>query len=474
MFEFMAIGLYFALVLTIGVVSYTKSVSNSDFILGNRSLNYWLTAIAAHASDMSSWLFMAYPAMIFAFGLNKIWIAVGLIACMFCNWQYIAPKLRVATEASNSLTFFSYIGSRFNDRSGLLRVVTALICLVFYTVYISTGLIGLGLLVESLFHISYSWAVLISILIALPYVMIGGYKTLAWIDLFQGLFLMLIIAFVPLYLMGHVGGWEGIKAAAISQNFLSIVPDFSLKGVGSIFLIMLGWGLGYFGQPAIITKFMGIKNPSEIHKSKYIGMSWMIISMAAATLVGLVAIPFFKGGIANNEMIFVNLVQSSFHPFLIGLILCAVFAASINVICSQILVVCSSFTEDIYRRIFRPEAKSSELLLVSRGGVVFVTLIAFVIAFFKINTIYALVLYAWSGLGSSFGPLLIYSLYSKRASKQVAWSAILTGSLASAIWPYFNKQLGLEIDPIIVGFSLSFLAIFVTSRFVKAPVLEQA
>lgn len=471
MFECLAIGLYFAVVLAIGVFSYSKNRTSADFIIGSRSLNYWLTALAAHASDMSSWLFMAYPAMIFAFGLTKIWIAVGLILCMYANWQFIAPRLRLATEKSNSLTFFSYLESKFDDRSGWLCTVTALICFAFYTIYISAGLVGLGLLVESLFHIPYGLAVLASIVIALPYVLIGGYRTLAWLDLFQGIFLMIIIVAVPLFLMGKVGGWEAIASVASSKQLsLSLLPDFSFKSLLSVLLVMFGWGLGYFGQPAIITKFMGIKNPKEIPKSKYIGMSWMVISLAAATLVGLVGLAFFNGVLENREMLFIHLVQSSFHPFLIGLILCAIFAASINVMCSQILVLSSSLGEDIYKRIFRKKASAREQLTVSRVSVVVVAALSFTIAFFKVSTIYALVLYAWSGLGSAFGPLLIYSLYTKRADKRVAWVGILTGSLVSAVWPSFNTS----IDPIIMGFGLSSLAIWGTSLvFAKTTALAK-
>lgn len=468
MFEALAIALYFAVVLMIGVVSYSKNLNSADFIIGNRSLNYWLTALAAHASDMSSWLFMAYPAMIFSYGLNKIWIALGLLVCMYFNWHFIAPKIRIATEKTNSLTFFSYLESRFGDKSGWLRICTALICFVFFTIYISAGLVGLGLLIESLFHISYYWGVFIGIMIALPYVLIGGYRTLAWIDLFQGLFLMAIIVFVPCFLLSHVGGWEGIiQSANLHQISLSLLPNFSWTSTINVILIMLGWGLGYFGQPTIITKFMGIKHASEIAKSKLVGMSWMAISLIAATFVGLIGIAFFNGSLPNAEMVFIDLVKQSFHPFLIGLILCAVFAASINVMCSQILVLCSSFTEDIYKRIFRKTSSSKELLFVSRMGVLVVSLMAFLIAYGKFSTIYSLVLYAWSGLGAAFGPILIFSLYSKKTSIATAWSGILAGSISSALWPWLNTYFSWHIDPIIIGFALSFLAIAIASYATK-------
>ena len=462
LYELSAFALYFSLVLLIGIVLYSKKLSSSDFILGNRSLNYWVTALAAHASEMSSWLFMAYPSMIFLYGINKIWIAVGLTICMFLNWHFIATKIRVATEKSNSLTFFSYLGSRFADHSGSLQVTAAVICSLFYIVYVSVGVMGLGIVIESLFPISYEWAIFLSILVILPYVMISGYRTLAWLDLFQGLFLMAIIVFVPFFLIGKVGGFSVLK-----ESPLLTFPSFSIQTVVQSVLVMLGWGLGYFGQPTIITKFMGIKNPAEISKSKFIGMSWMIVSLGAATLVGVVGLSFFKEGLEKPEMIFIELVKTSFHPFFIGLMLCALIAASINVMSSQILVLCSTFTEDIYKKFFNKEASSKEKVRVSRVSTVVISLVAFFIAYFKMNTVYALVLYAWSGLGASFGPILIFSLYSKKTNIQIAWAGILTGGIVSAVWPWINTKFSLGIDPIIVGFACSFMSIWITAALTE-------
>lgn len=469
LYELGAFFLYFSCILLIGATVYKKKISSSDFILGNRSLNYFVTALAAHASDMSGWLFMAFPSMIFLYGVEKIWIAVGLTLCMFLNWHFIARKVRVATEKSGSLTFFSYLGDHFKDDSGSLRLTAAALCSFFYILYVSVGLMALGILLESLFPISYEMATLLSILVTLPYVLIGGYRTLAWIDLFQGLFLMAIIIFVPCFIFGKIGGFAGIQEAALlrSATLLSF-PSFSVQTTLQIIGVMLGWGLGYFGQPTIITKFMGIKHASEITKSQIIGMSWMVLSLGAAVLVGLVGIAFFQKGIENPEMIFIEIVKTSFHPFFIGLMLCAIIAACMNVMSSQILVLCSTFTEDIYKRTFKKEASSKELLLVSRLSTLGISFIAFLIAYYRINTVYELVLYAWSGLGASFGPILIYSLYSKKTSTSIAWAGILSGGISSALWPWINKKLCLPIDPILIGFAASFLSIWITAGLIQA------
>jgi sodium/proline symporter len=468
LYELSAIVIYFILLLAIGFFSYRRHLSAADFIIGGRSLNYWLTALAAHASDMSSWLFMGYPALVFMKGGAGAWAGIGLIVGMFLNWQFIAPKIRVATEQFNSLTFSSFFESRLADTSGLIRIFTASILIFFYTTYISSGLVGLGLLLEALFNLNYTIGILIGILIVVPYVFTGGYVTLAWIDLFQGFFLMLVVIFVPLYVIPHLGGWHAVTNAINMKHLsLSLFPDFSLHTWVGILFTMAGWGLGYFGQPHIVTKFMGIKNVHEIPKSKYIGMSWMIVSLGAATLVGLVGIAYFQTDLKDSEQVFIQMVRDVFHPFLIGFILCAVLAATINAMSSQVLVLSSSLTEDFYKRLINKNASSKELLLVSRLGVVVVSAVAFAIAYGQFSTIYGLVLYAWSGLGSSFGPLIILSLYSKQVNKYGAWSGILAGGITAATWPYLNKFFAFQIPAMIMGFSLGFLAILSVSYLTR-------
>lgn len=468
-YELLAVLCYLAILALVGFFSYKKHLSATDFIIGSRSLNYWLTALAAHASDMSSWLFMGYPAAIFVSGMFGAWAGIGLIVFMYLNWQFIAPKIRVATEQYNSLTFSSFFESRLADTSGLIRVFTAIMALFFYTIYISAGLVGLGILIETLFGIPYFWGILIGIAVVVPYVFTGGYVTLAWIDLFQGLFLMCVIIAVPFYLLPQVGGWEGIgQALTTKQLSSSLFPDFSGATWFQILCAAGGWGLGYFGQPHIVTKFMGIRNIHEITKSKCIGMTWMVLSLTAATIVGLVGIAFFKQGLSDPEQIFVQMVRLSFHPFIIGFVLCAVLAATINAMSSQVLVLSSSIAEDFYKRLFRKNATSAELLIVSRAGVIFVALLAYLIAFAKISSIYGLVFYAWSGLGSSFGPLLILSLYSKKINKYGAWSGIVAGGVIAAIWPYFSK----EIPTMLPAFTASFLLILLVSWMTRKSEIQ--
>lgn len=475
LWELAAMVLYFLLLFAVAGFSYRKHLSSSDFIIGGRSMNFWLTALAAHASDMSSWLFMGYPAVIFAYGVHEAWAGIGLIIFMFLNWQIVAPKIRIATEQFNSLTFSSFFESRLADASGLIRVFTALMLFVFYTIYISAALVGMGFLLNTLFGIDYSIGVLVGTIIVIPYVFIGGYLTLAWIDLFQGIFLMLVILFVPLHILSSVGGWEGISSAITARKLSStLIPDYSAKSLIEILFLAVGWGLGYFGQPHIVTKFMGIRNVSEINKSKYIGMTWMVLALGAATLVGLVGIAFFRQtGLKTESEVFIQMVKQTFPSFAIGFILCAVLAATINAMSSMVLVLTSSLTEDFYKRLFRRNASSKELLIVSRLGVIFVSLIAFAIAFGKISTIYSLVLYAWSGLGASFGPLLLLCLYSEKVNKYGAWAGILSGGIIAGIWPYINKFFSVEIPSLLPSFVISFILIWTISTFTQPKKIKE-
>ncbi len=474
--EIIAIVIYICILFGIGFASYKRDLSADDFIIGSRSLNYWVTALAAGASDMGTWLFLAFPAMIFTTGLFSIWLAVGLAIFMFLNWHFIAPRLRTKTEEYNTLTLSSFFESRFADTSGFIRIFTAIVSLIFFTIYVSAGIVGVGWLIEALFGISYHIGITVGMCIVTPYLFIGGYRTLAWIDLFQSIFLLCMILFVPLYILPKVGGFHEIFRVIDQKHLtMSLIPSFTWTTFLQIFLNVCGWGLGYFGQPHIATKFMGLANIKDVNKSKYVGITWQVIILCAAILVGLVAISYFQGGIENPELVFVQMVKNSFTPFITAFILCAVLAATISTMDSQILVLASSLTEDFYKRIFRKAASSRELLIASRVFVILVTLISYLIAFFKhSSTIYSLVIYAWSGLGSSFGPVLVFSLYSKSANRYGAWAGIITGCVISGLWPTINNMLPIiEIPSLIPGFCLSSFAIWFVSQMTKNNHLHQ-
>ncbi len=453
--------IYSACLLAVVLLTFRKQNSDADYVLGNRSLNKWMVALSAHASDMSDWLFMGYPMLIFTTGVFSAWVAIGLIVFMFLNWQFVAPRIRLLTGEMDNLTLYSYFETRLNDKTKTIKLFSAFISFLFLTVYISAELVGMGLLVYSLFGLSYTAGITIGLFVIAAYVFVGGYKTVAWIDLFQGIFLLLVVIVIPLKILYQIGGIGPVMDSIRAQHLqTSLLPDFSVNTISQIIFLSVGWGIGYFGQPHIITKFMGIKNAGDIRQAKYIGISWQVLTLGAATFIGMIGINLFPNGLLNPQLVALDIVRDTLSPIFSGLILCAILAATTNVMAAQILVVASSMGEDVYKGFLFKNASPVQALWASRISVVIVGMIAYVIAYYKIDTIYHLVLYAWSGLGASFGPLLLFSLYSNRLSRKEALSGMIVGALTAAVWPCVNKILGSDIPPIIPAFLLNFLTMY--------------
>lgn len=341
---------YFIAISAIVYIVYTanKKQTYSDLILGNRSVNYIATALSAHASDMSDWLFMAFPAALYSGGLINAWIAIGLVGGMFFVWNFIAPELRIQTEKYNSLTLSTFFEDRFKDRSGTIRILSALISLFFFAVYIAAGLKGFGFLAESVFAISYNTGICIALACVITYIFFGGYKALAWIDCFQALFLLIVILYVPYKAFFSIDGFSAINYAAIQQNIpLQLLPNTITMWINTLFMA-LSWSVGYFGTPHILTKFMGMKNVSEMRKAQVIGLSWQIIVLCAAGLTGLIGIAYYPITLPNKELIFVEIVKDLFSSLQAGFILSAIAGATLSVITAQMLVLISVITEDLY------------------------------------------------------------------------------------------------------------------------------
>jgi solute:Na+ symporter, SSS family len=462
----LAFIVYFGMLLAVGIIFHTKQTSSAEFVMGNRSLNFWLVALSAHASDMSAWLFMAFPMVIFLLGIGQIWIAGGLLVGMFLNWQFVAPKLRVMTEYTNSYTLPSFFEKRFKDTSGIIRILSAVVMLIFLVHYLSACLIAMGALLESLFGIEYMIGLSIAMVIVVIYTFLGGFTTVAWTDFFQAVFLLLMIILVPVVAYIHVGGWDNIIAAASQKNIPLTPPSlFDLEATLPLFLLALGWSLGYFGMPQVITKFMGIKDASQLNKSKWLGMSWQMMALTAATAVGVVGIAFFPEGLSNPELVFIEMVKMLFHPFLGGIILCAIIAANMSTMDSQILVCASIMSEDLYRHFFKGGVSDKKVLAVSQFSVIAVSFVALLLAADRSATILETVSYAWSGLGASFGPLVLMSLYSNKVTRSGAVMGLLTGCLIVMVWPVLNpKIMSLSIMPMIPGFFGSLAVIYGVSK----------
>lgn len=446
---------YISILIFIGWIVSRRQKNSVDFMVGDQSINYWVTAVATQATDMSAWLFMSFPAIIYSTGLIGCWSAIGLVICMFLNWHFIAKKLRQATEHYQAFTLSSYFEKRFNDSSGALRIISASLALFFFTLYIAAGIVALGRALGATFGFSYFVGITLGTLTVAIYTILGGFIAVAWNDFLQGMFVLLIIVFLPIYALKVIGGFGAISSAALTKNIsLALIPDWSFAAIAAATIPGFGWGLGIFGQPHILVNFMGIDNPDEIRKAKYVGISWQLLTLSAATLIGLIGIPFFTETLVKNELVFINMVKMLFDPFVAGLILCAILAAAISTMDSQILVSASMLTEDIYKKIFHKKATPQQLLTISRIAGVLMIGFSFTLAIGNNETIWSLIRYAWGGLGSTFGPVLILSLYSKRITKTGALAGIIVGGVTAAVW----KHLGLPLADwaIIPGFTLSF------------------
>jgi sodium/proline symporter len=454
----LAFSLYLFILLLIAFFSYKKEQTADDFMLGSRKMNFYLTAFAAHASDMSSWIFLAYPAMIFVSGFSSVTVAIGLTSCMFLNWHFIAPKLRTETEKYNSLTLSSYFESRFSDTSGLLRIFSSIACLIFFTVYVSAGLVSLGILLNTIFCLPYVAGVILGILIIIPYLFFGGYVTLAWTDCFQGIFLLIAIVLIPIlgivYFNLDIGSILSSPAPAITSQTASTTWYYPI-------LEMFAWGLPYFGLPHVLTKFMGISDVKEMSKAKWVGISWQITALAAATFIGLIGKYMYENSGIHPEYIFIQMTQTMLTPFFATFVLCAILGATITCMDSQILVVATSLTEDIYKKVIKKNATSKELLFVSRSSIFLVAVLSCIIALSSKSSIGALVSYAWFGLGASFGPVVLFALFSKSTTKAGALAGLVTGMVSAAVWPLIPFPI--EMPTMIPAFLLSVIAIKIFS-----------
>lgn len=468
---------YFFIIGMIALASYLNHKKNSatqysEVILGNRSINYVLTALSAHASDMSDWLFMAFPAALYGGGLINAWIAIGLVGGMFTVWQCIAPQLRKATEKYNCFTLSTYFEKRFDDTSGVIRLASAILSIIFFAVYIAAGLKGFGFLAESVFNIPYTIGLVVALICAVLYIILGGYRALAWIDCFQALFLLVVIFYVPYKALLHIGGYSAIVAAAAQRHIsLSLLPN-TWTGMINTLLMAFSWAVGYFGTPHILTKFMGINDVREMKKAQYIGIAWQISVLSAAGLVGLIGIAYFPEVLANKELIFIEIVKNLYSPLTMGFILSAVAGATLSVITAQILVLVSVITEDLYHTTLRKHATQQELVWAYRLSILFIALCSFCISLNRSNSIQQLVRYAWMGFGCAFGPLVILSLHSTYTNKYGAYASIIIGGIIATTWhaiglPYFAAHYALEIPAVIPGFFLSIAGAYITSWATK-------
>jgi sodium/proline symporter len=459
--------LYILIIYIIGAISSKYTKTSSDYLLGSRKLNTITTAFGVGASDMSGWLMMAVPGAFLMQGMVNIWIPIGLIIGAYANWNIVGKRLRSYTEKyGNALTIPWYLSNRFNDKTNTIRIATASILLIFFTVYASTGLIACALIIQNEFALSYTNALWISAAIIVIYTSIGGFIAVSWIDVFQGILMLIAILIVPYVALQNLGGMAEISNV-LSANNINYSDPFKDKTILEI-ISMLSWGLGYFGQLHILLRFMAAKSPEVIGKSQKICMTWMITAFAGAGALGLVGAALFaKTPLDNPETIFFKAADILFPPWASGMLLAAIFSAIMSTISAQLLASSSAITEDILLR-FTNRISDKKRLLLNRMAVICIMIAATVIARNPQSSILSLVAHAWAGLGASFGPVILLSLYWNKMTKAGAVSGILTGGITVLAWEGLQGSHPIfEIYEIIPAFLLSSLAIYVGSKIEK-------
>lgn len=461
---------YSALMLFIGFYFYRKNKNTEDYFLGGRSLGPVVSALSAGASDMSGWLLMGLPGALYVSGFVESYIAIGLSIGAFLNWIFVAKRLRIYTSViANSITIPDYFETRFDDDKHILRIICAIVILVFFTFYVSSGLVGGAKLFESTFGIDYTHALTTGTIIIVLYTFLGGYKAVCWTDMIQGLLMMSALIIVPLVMLSNLGGYEA--AISIVQE---IKPQNLSMGEGVSLLTIisaLAWGLGYFGQPHILVRFMSIRSTKEIPTATIVGISWMVISLIGACFIGILGIAYvhkFNLTLQDPEKIFIVMSQLLFNPWIAGILLSAILAAIMSTASSQLLVSSSTLAEDFYRRIFKQDASSQMVMRLGRIGVLLVALIAFLISTDKNSSVLSIVAYAWAGFGASFGSVMLFSLFWSKMTRMGAIAGMVTGAVVVVAWKnYLAGALNFPIYEIVPGFVCASLVIIIVSLMTK-------
>jgi sodium/proline symporter len=477
LYTFIALAAYFILMMAIGYYSYRRSTSNvSEYMLGGRQLHPAVGALSAGASDMSGWMLMGLPGAVYLSGLSSAWIAVGLMIGAYLNYLLVAPRLRVYTEmAEDAITIPDFFEKRFKDRSHALRLLSSLVIVVFFTLYTSSGVVAGGKLFEASFGLNYEIGLFLTAGVVVAYTMFGGFLAVSLTDFVQGCIMFVALVLIPVVTFFDLGGMTqfDLAMAPLDPNLMSWFSGITALGLIS----SLSWGLGYFGQPHIIVRFMAIKTLADIKTARHIGMSWMLVTVIGAVVTGLVGRAYISangGDLYDPETIFIYLSQLLFHPLIAGFLLAAILAAIMSTISSQLLVSSSSLTEDFYKTFVRRSASQKELVLVGRLSVLAVSLIAIALAYDRSSSILSLVSNAWAGFGAAFGPIILLSLYWRKMTRSGALAGMITGAVTVLIWIYAPFEIGGlpltdYVYEIVPGFILSTIASVVVSLVTESP-----
>ncbi len=466
---------YLLLMVGVGFFAYNYTKNYNDYVLGGRSLGGLVTALSVGASDMSGWLLMGLPGAVLLTGISSIWVAVGLSLGAYINWCIVASRLRLYTEKThNALTLPDYFSHRFEDKKNLLRIGSAAVILLFFTIYCASGVVAGARLFENTFEMSYGTALLVGAAATILYVFFGGFLAVSWTDTIQAALMCIALIVTPLAVMYDLGGFTAAteRVASIDPAMLNILEGQTLLGIVSL----LAWGLGYFGQPHILVRFMAARSIKVIPGARRMGTLWMLFCLAGAVGVGFFGAAYFAehtdvaGLVAqNHERVFIVLSGLLFNPWIAGVLMSAILAAVMSTLSCQLLVCSSTLTEDFYRTFIRPNAGQKELVWFGRLMVLFISVVAVWLARDPDSLVLSLVAYAWAGFGAAFGPVVILSLWWKRMTRNGALAGMITGAVTVLVWHHYAWFGLYEILP---GFAFGLVAIVVTSLLDKKPTPE--
>jgi len=471
MYQLLSIIIYMLAMLGIGWYAFVKTSNLTDYMLGGRSLGPAVTALSAGAADMSGWLLMGLPGAIYLSGIVEAWIAIGLTIGAYLNWLLVAPRLRVYTQVANdSITIPSYLDNRLRDNTKLIRIASGIIILIFFTFYVSSGMVAGGKFFDSSFGYEYHTGLLIVSAVVVAYTLFGGFLAVSYTDFLQGLIMFIALISVPLFGLFLTGGIGDTIASirAVNPEHLSLLPA---TATAAAIISSLAWGLGYFGQPHIIVRFMAISSVKETKQARRIGIGWMMLSLFGAIATALVGVAYYEqnaGELKDAETVFIVLGQILFHPFIAGIMLAAILAAVMSTISSQLIVTSSALVEDIYKAIFNKTGDDKHYVFIGRVAVLVVAIIAAILAWNPDNSILGLVGFAWAGFGAAFGPVILLSLYWRKLTNYGALSGMIAGAVTAFVWGKikFLSELLYEIVP---GFFVCLIVAVIVSIVTYKP-----
>lgn len=483
-----AIAVYLLLMIFIGASFMKKNENSEDYFLGGRSLNGFVAALSAGASDMSGWMLMGLPGSVYALGTGQVWIGIGLMLGTIANWLFIAGPLRKYTiKANNSLTLPEFFVNRYRDEKKVLLGISSAVIVIFFVVYTASAFSSGGKLFNSVFGMDYHLALIIGAVVILVYTFMGGFLAVCTTDFIQGLLMILAVMVVPAIALSNMGAQNfmaNLSSTGIDpSSFLNPMQEGGSKISAVSILSSFAWGLGYFGMPHILVRFMAIKDKAELKKSKSIAIIWVILGLGFACFIGILGRAFLAsqyGVIEDSEKVFIEMIKKVFTEdmnvaILAGVFIAAILAAIMSTADSQLLVASSAVSEDLYKGIFKKDATEAKVLTVGRLATICVAVVALLIAWDPNSSVMKLVSDAWAGFGAAFGPLVLCSLFWKRTNFSGAFAGILTGALTVIIWDYIPCVGGATpgdvtgLYSLLPGFIISLLSIVIVSLCTKAP-----